>query len=210
MKISSSRQRSGAPKTAIIPAALLFLASVAFSAAPEDGSPRMAFRDADGDGRNDWFRDANGDGNNDLDGQPYAHHFDFTDNNQDGINDLYADEDGDGVNDLQTGFMDRNGDGWNDNVIDADQDWVNDITGMVYNRRSLRGERYGFVLEERGQRIRDYFDRNGDGRDDRVIPDSRGPHGPMDEFIDVDGDGVCDTRDFDRHRRGQRQRGRMP
>lgn len=190
--------------------ALLFAAFI-WSGAPVfsqtiSNQPR-GFIDLNKDGINDWFVDANGDGINDVDQQPYKHNFQFQDANGDGINDLFMDADGDGVNDLNTGFVDKDGDGWNDNIIDANRDWINDITGLRYNRRYLGGERYGYIWEERG----------GARRGSRPDPETNQPavrnqnrqqRQGIDRFIDTDGDGINDNRNFDRHRQQGNPRGR--
>ncbi len=178
---------------------LLFLSHVAFS---NNNEKPIGFIDFDKNGINDLFCDANGDGINDVNNQKYDHNFKFVDNNSDKINDLYTDEDGDGVNDLSIKFVDYNNDGRNDNIIDSNNDWINDITGLLYNRRSLKGGRFGFILEERGIRIEDYLDKDGDGHHDDAEFRGQG-RGQMDRFIDMDGDGVSDGRGFRKHQRLQ-------
>lgn len=180
---------------------------VAFSQNKPNQAPR-GFVDSNRDGINDWFRDADGNGINDVDSQPYRHNFQFRDENGDGINDLFTDSDGDGVNDLSAGYNDWDGDGWNDNIIDADHDWINDITGARYNRRYLGGERYGYIWEEQGGAPMG-------NRAAEQIEAKRGVRDPMrqqrqgiDRFIDTDGDGINDNRDFNRHRQQGNQQGR--
>lgn len=160
------------------------------------------FIDQNHDGINDWFRDTNGDGINDVDQKTYRHTFRFQDQNRDGINDIFRDEDGDGVNDLDAKFGDADKDGWSENIIDTDHNWINDITGEIYTRRSLGGSRYGFVLEEYQEKLKDYTDTDGDGQDDRTAKREGMQEQRMDRFIDADGDGVCDQRGFYRHRKG--------
>jgi len=176
--------------------------SVSVAQTNESNREKMhGFVDQNQDGINDWFQDANGDGINDVDQKTYRHTFRFQDRDDDGINDFYKDADGDGVNDLDSRFTDTNGDGWSENIVDADKDWINDITGEIYTRRDLGGYRYGFVLEEYHEQLKDFTDRDGDGQDDRV--QKRGgmqEQRRVDRFIDADGDGVCDQRGFSRHR----------
>ena len=163
------------------------------------------FIDQNADGKNDWFCDADGDGINDINQKSYAHSFHFSDINKDGLNDNYVDKDGDGVNDLKSKYSDENGDGWNDNIIDTDKNWINDITGLIYNRRSSGGDRFGWVLEESAFHIENYLDENQDGQYDnrRFIPRQNNTGG-RDRFIDNDGDGVSDGRGFFRHRPEER------
>ncbi|MFA6742989.1 MAG: hypothetical protein WCS36_02155 [Candidatus Neomarinimicrobiota bacterium] len=175
----------------------------------QDREMRRGFVDQNQDGINDWFQDANGDGINDIDQKRYRHNFRFQDRDQDGINDLYRDADGDGVNDLDSKFTDADGDGRSENIIDADKDWINDITGEIYTRRDLGGYRYGFILEEYHEQLKDFTDRDGDGQDDRVQKrEGMQEQRRMDRFIDTDGDGVCDQRGFSRHRQSGRRPGR--
>ena len=156
----------------------------------------FGFLDRNKDGKNDLFQDADGNGVNDISNQPYLHSFKFEDKNGDKINDLYADADGDGVNDLRARFIDLDGDGICDNVVDMNGDFINDITGLRFNRKSLRGYKFGFIKEERLRLMGGFIDENADG-----IPDFRqGGKGPMmrmggrDVFIDRDGDGIDDRR----------------
>lgn len=170
-------------------------------------SQPRGFIDANRDGINDWFRDANGDGINDVDNQSYPHNFQFRDANGDKINDLFTDADGDGVNDLKAGYTDWDGDGWNDNVVDANHDWINDITGARYNRRYLGGERYGYIWEEQGSTK--MSNRSADQEEtERGGYLNRQQRQGVDRFIDTDGDGINDNRDFNRHRQQGSQRGR--
>lgn len=168
------------------------------SAQPSAEAPaHIGFVDGDGDGLNDRFRDADGDGINDVDQQPYAHHFLFVDENKDGINDRFRDEDGDGVNDWGGRYIDGDGDGFIDNILDADGDKHNDITGEKYDRRGLRGWRYGRVFEERGHRLKRFVDRNNDGMHDgleRLHRRFELSERKMDFFLDEDGDGIDDGR----------------
>jgi hypothetical protein len=164
----------------------------------------FGFLDRNKDGKNDLFQDADGDGINDITKKPYPHSFKFEDKNDDKINDLYVDADGDGVNDLRAGFVDLDGDGICDNVIDMNRDFINDITGLRFNRKSLRGYKFGSVKEERLLLMHRFIDENADG-----IPDFRqAGKGPMlmgdrDVFIDRDGDGIDDRRQIQqRLRRG--------
>ena len=157
------------------------------------------FIDKNQDGINDVFRDADGDGINDINNQPYEHDFIFIDENNDGINDNFQDADGDGVNDLSAEYIDRNGDGKNDNVIDHNGDWINDITGIIYNKRSSRGSRYGFVLEEIGQKVKNYVDSDGDGHFDDHPGKGSGRGRGFDKFVDEDGDGIADGKGFRKH-----------
>ncbi|PIS29185.1 MAG: hypothetical protein COT43_04410 [Candidatus Marinimicrobia bacterium CG08_land_8_20_14_0_20_45_22] len=176
--------------------------------AQERPKPR-GFIDVNHDGINDWFRDANGDGINDLNNQSYHHSFQFLDENKDGINNLFTDEDGDGVNDIDARYIDTDKDGRCENVVDFNHDWINDITGLVYNRRELGGQRYGFILEESGKRLENFSDKDKNGQDDRLGNAGEMIQGRMDRFIDSDGDGVCDQRGFNRHhKQGGRQRGK--
>ncbi|HCL00386.1 MAG TPA: hypothetical protein DHW42_09835 [Candidatus Marinimicrobia bacterium] len=188
---------------------ILIVVSIAGFAQQESNFDKpQGFLDRNKDGINDWFHDANGDGINDVDHQPYPHGFTFADQNGDGINDLFIDEDGDGVNDLTNRGLKRDK-GWNTNVIDNNRDWINDITGEIYNRRNLMGNRYGFILEERGIRGKDFIDQDGDGHDDRFAREGqRMQRRSMDHFIDQDGDGICDDRGFDRHRYGRKGQGK--
>jgi len=189
---------------------ILFGMSIAgFSQQEMNFDKPRGFLDRNKDGINDWFRDADGDGINDVDNQPFPHRFRFADQDRNGLNDLFIDEDGDGVNDLKTDFVDYDGDGWNDNILDNNKDWINDITGEIYNRRNLRGGRYGFILEERGIRVKDFVDKDNDGHDDRFNQGGPGMRRRrMDHFVDRDGDGICDDRGFDRHRFGRNRSGR--
>ncbi len=182
---------------------IILSSQIAFS---QNNEQQIGFIDLDKNGINDLFCDANGDGINDINNQKYNHNFRFIDKNMDNINDLFIDEDGDGVNDLSVKFIDNNNDGHNDNIIDSDNNWINDITGVIYNRRSLKGGRYGFILEERGLRIEKYLDDDGDGHYDNIEFRGRGK-GQMDHFIDMDGDGVSDGRGFRRHQQGQNRNG---
>ncbi|MCF7885608.1 MAG: hypothetical protein K9M80_03850, partial [Candidatus Marinimicrobia bacterium] len=120
-----------------------------------------------------------------------------------GINDNFQDADGDGVNDLSAKYIDNNSDGKNDNVIDQNGDWINDITGLIYNKRTARGSRYGFVLEELGQKVKKYADTDGDGHFDehpgRGSGQGRGRGKGFDKFIDEDGDGIADGKGFRKH-----------
>lgn len=152
----------------------------------------FGFVDRNKDGKNDLFQDADGDGINDITKKPYPHGFKFEDKNGDNINDLYVDADGDGVNDLRAGFVDLDGDGICDNAIDMNSDFINDITGLRYNRKNLRGYKFGFINEERLRLMRRFIDEDADG-----IPDfrmSRERLGGKDIFIDRDGDGIDDRR----------------
>lgn len=160
----------------------------------------MGFVDDNGDGLNDVFRDANGDGINDVNNEKYPHNFKFTDQDNDGINDNYQDADGDGVNDLMNKNTNRRQNVTKEQVIDVNGDWINDITGAIYNSRSARGSRYGFVLEEFGEKVEDYTDANGDGCHDFEQDDPRrsGRKG-WDRFIDEDGDGISDGKGFGKH-----------
>ncbi len=191
-------------KIKILLTILLFL-QIAFS---QNHEKPIGFIDFDKNGINDLFCDANGDGINDINNQKYNHNFKFIDNNSDKINDIYIDEDGDGVNDLSVKFIDNNKDGFNDNIIDSNKDWINDITGIIYNRRSLRGGRLGFILEERGIRVKKWIDKDGDGHYDNIeVRGQNRGRGRMDHFIDADGDGVSDNRGFRRHKHRQNQNG---
>ncbi|MGY8823322.1 MAG: hypothetical protein ACKVJG_05180 [Candidatus Latescibacterota bacterium] len=157
----------------------------------------IGFVDADHDGRNDRFSDSDGNGINDVDRQPYSHHFSFADENDDGINDHFRDSDGDGVNDWNGRYLDADDNGFIDNVIDADGDHHNDITGEKYDRRGLRGWRYGFFFEERGHRLKRFVDHNGDGMHDaleRLHKRFELSERKMDFFLDEDGDGIDDGR----------------
>ncbi|NKB68490.1 MAG: hypothetical protein GKR89_15625 [Candidatus Latescibacteria bacterium] len=159
-------------------------------------APVVGYTDADLDGANDRFRDANGDGVDEVSGKAYRHRFGFVDADENGINDLFVDQDGDGVNDLGARFVDADKDGVCDNIIDYDGDGVNDITGIEYDRRSLRGFRFGRVDEERRKVHRRFVDEDGDGMNDLFRRFHPGPgHRPgMDHFIDEDGDGIADGR----------------
>ena len=161
--------------------------------------------DLDRDGVNDRFRDANGDGVDDVTGKAYPHRFRFVDRDRDGVNDLFVDRDGDGVNDLDARYVDRDGDGVCDNVVDYDGDSINDISGLKYDRFSLKGFRYGLVDEERGIVHRRFLDTDGDGMNDlrQYGLWGRGRGGGMDYFVDEDGDGICDGRTI----RGRRSLG---
>jgi len=193
-------------KKPLLRSAVALLLFVAFAGAQPNSQPR-GFIDMDRNGVNDWFRDVNGDGINDVDGQPYPHSYRFIDANNDGHNDLFSDADGDGVNDLNAHWNDRDGDGWCEDIIDTNRDWINDITGNRYNRRLLGGGRYGFIIEETRQQVHNYRDQDGDGQDDRMQR-QQGKQPVMDRFIDADGDGVCDQRGFNQHRRQGQQRPR--
>lgn len=171
--------------------------SHAVAQANETATAPIGFIDTDGDGVNDRFRDADGNGINDVDQQAYAHHFSFADENKDGINDYFRDEDGDGVNDWGGRYIDADGDGFIDNIIDADDDKHNDITGEKYDRRGLRGWRYGRFFEERGHSLKHFVDRNGDGMHDgleRLHRRFELSERKMDFFLDEDGDGIDDGR----------------
>ncbi|OGG02936.1 MAG: hypothetical protein A3F83_16335 [Candidatus Glassbacteria bacterium RIFCSPLOWO2_12_FULL_58_11] len=156
----------------------------------------FGFVDRDRDGKNDLFQDADGDGINDINGKEYPHNFKFVDKNSDKINDIFVDVDGDGVNDQDVRYIDEDSDGICDNVVDCNKDNVNDITGLRFNRKSLRGYKFGFIKEERNLMMQQFIDENADG-----IPDARqlgkGPHGMglRDVFIDRDGDGIDDRRE---------------
>jgi hypothetical protein len=113
------------------------------------------------------------------------------DQDQDGINDIFVDQDGDGVNDLDARVVDLDGDGVCDNVVDSNGDGVNDISGLKYSRFSLQGNRYGFMDEGRAIASAGFQDEDGDRDPSRPACGSRGP---MDYFIDEDGDGICDGR----------------
>jgi hypothetical protein len=195
-------------KKLILAIILVGMSIAGFSQQKVNFDKPRGFLDRNKDGINDWFRDANGDGINDVDHQPYPHEFTFVDQNGDGINDHFIDEDGDGVNDLAARGLTRDK-GRHTNVIDNNRDWINDITGEIYNRRNLMGNRYGFILEERGVRVKDFVDQDGDGHDDRFARDGQGiRRRSMDHFIDRDGDGICDDRGFDRHRYGRKGQGK--
>lgn len=192
-----------------LPLLLIIICLPIMTLSQTDPAEYPGFIDKDNDGINDVFRDANGDGINDVNNQEYEHDFQFEDNDGDGINDIFQDQDGDGVNDLSTKYIDRNGDGSNDNVIDVNGDWINDVTGIIYNKRSARGTRFGFILEELGQRIENYKDTDGDGHFDREPGKSfgrglgrqkgRGRGKGFDKFIDEDGDGIADGKGFRKH-----------
>ena len=153
----------------------------------------VGFKDEDKDGRNDLFRDANGDGKNDITGKEYRHDFKFKDDNKDKINDLFVDADGDGVNDIQSPFMSMKGNAIFEQVIDINKDFINDITGLKYNRKSLRGYKFGFIKEERLKIMQGFGDENLDG----IMDANQSGNGMMkgrDVFIDKDGDGIDDRR----------------
>ena len=156
----------------------------------------FGFVDRDRDGKNDLFQDADGDGINDVTSKEYPHNFKFVDKNGDKVNDIFVDVDGDGVNDLDVRYIDEDSDGICDNVVDCNKDNINDITGLRFNRKSLRGYKFGFIKEERNLMMQQFIDENADG-----IPDARqlgkGPHGmgSRDVFIDRDGDGIDDRRE---------------
>jgi len=180
--------------------ALVLTSAFYYPAAAQQGTATPApigFVDADHDGRNDRFLDADGNGINDVDRQPYSHRFSFVDENNDGINDRFRDQDGDGVNDWNGRYLDADNNGFIDNVIDADGDHHNYITGEKYDRRGLRGWRYGFFFEERGHRLKRFVDRNGDGMHDaleRLHKRFELSERKMDFFLDEDGDGIDDGR----------------
>ena len=192
-------------------------------------TPITGYIDENKDGINDIFCDANGDGINDVDKLPYRHTFRFEDANNDKVNDLWRDEDGDGVNDLmksllkRSGFkpksawVDMDGDGIRDKtsneleganlrtyVLDADNDGINDITGGTYDENFVQGYRYGFIDEERGERLDQFIDADNDCMHDRYTSrlsdelkrNALGRRGNknFDYFIDNDGDGICDER----------------
>ena len=166
----------------------------------------FGFVDRNKDGKNDLFQDADGNGINDITKNPYPHSFKFEDKNQDKINDLYVDADGDGVNDLRARFVDLDGDGICDNVIDMNSDFINDITGLRYNRKNLRGYKFGFIKEERLMLMRGFIDEDADG-----IPDfrmRRGRLGGKDIFIDRNGDGIDDRRQIQQRHRREPMRGK--
>ena len=167
------------------------------NAAGQAGERKIfGFVDRDRDGKNDLFQDADGDGINDINGKEYQHNFKFVDKNGDKVNDIFVDVDGDGVNDQDVRYIDEDSDGICDNVVDCNKDNINDITGLRFNRKSLRGYKFGFIKEERNLMMQQFIDENADG-----IPDARqlgkGSHGmgPRDVFIDRDGDGIDDRRE---------------
>jgi hypothetical protein len=165
----------------------------------------FGFLDKDRDGINDLFVDINGDGINDVSGRPYFHRFLFLDKDGDGVNDLFSDADGDGVNDFDIRWVDSDADGICDNVVDTDGDGINDITGLQFNRKSLRGYKFGWINEEREFLMRNFIDENMDGLPDMHPMRLRGAgmRPPFDRFIDRDGDGIDDRRQpHQRLRRG--------
>jgi len=204
---------------------LLTFLLISLTGQAQDQSP-VGFEDADQNGVNDHFADADGDGVNDVNGQAYAHAFQFRDSNGDGKNDLWADADGDGVNDLlhqfgKDAWVDMDGDGIQDegsgmlngkalrqHVLDMNQDGKNDVTGDKITGSSLGGFKYGRVDEESGILDRGYVDADGDGRNDRSANGtSVGQQGrAMDVFIDRDGDGIADGRGLSRS--GKKSRGK--
>lgn len=193
----------------IVATALLLLSALpSFCDSPSAAAPAgppaedgpIGYVDEDRDGINDRFTDENGDGIDEVSGHPYPHHFRFEDEDGDGLNDRFIDRDGDGVNDLEGRHVDRDADGFCDNIIDFDNDGVNDITGITYSSKSLWGYRYGRVFEERRRVPPRFRDENGDGMHDLL----EGFHRRMemrlgrdvDLFIDEDGDGIDDGRQF--------------
>lgn len=172
----------------------------------------LGWFDENRDGINDKFRDANGDGINDITDETYPHRFEFVDKNRDGINDIFIDLDGDGVNDLNAKFIDKDKDGINDNILDYDKDGINDITGLRYKKDDARGYRYGIIEEEKKKIHKKFIDENKDGMHD-MIAMSRffDEDGVNDHFIDKDGDGICDGRNFGqrRYQHGKDNMGRV-
>lgn len=165
----------------------------------------FGFVDKNRDGVNDRFADVNGDGINDVNGKPYFHKFLFIDRDEDGVNDLFADADGDGVNDIDIKWVDADTDGVCDNIVDTDGDGVNDITGLQFNRKSLRGYKFGWINEEREFMLKHFIDEDMDGLPDmqRMRMRGQGMRPPVDRFIDRDGDGIDDRRQpHQRLRRG--------
>lgn len=191
----------------------------------------VGFVDENRDGINDRFVDRDGNGINDVTGQPYSHTFTFQDENNDNVNDLWTDGDGDGVNDYYAEiekklikWVDADGDGILDKesvklqgkdlkaqVLDTNQDDRNDITGEEITDTDIKGYRFGCVYEEVGIRTQNYQDSNGDGMHDQFqqfLLDRQSKQGPIDYFLDIDGDGVSDDRGLGRLLGREKSRGK--